>query len=98
MLTKQEGLEMERFQCVSAMDFVKDWDTWRGTLKEAIGEARKFGVSDKVIRDLGVKVGDFLATKVCPATKEEELLKAMWDVATPEERKTIATLIFKMVK
>jgi len=78
------------------MDFVKDWNTWRATLKEAIGEARKFGVSDEVIRDLGVKVGDFLATKVCPATKEEELVKAMWDVATPEERKTIATLIFKM--
>jgi hypothetical protein len=98
ILTKREGLEMERFQCVSAMDFVKDWDTWRATLKEAIGEARKFGVSDEVIRDLGVKVGDFLAKKVCPATKEEELLKEMWDVATPEERKTIATLIFKMVK
>ncbi len=97
-INEKGELAMERFQCVSAMDFVKDWDAWRNTLKEAIGEARKFGVSDEVIRDLGAKVGDFLATKVCPATKEEELLKAMWDVATPEERKTIATLIFKMVK
>jgi len=44
-----------------------------------------------------VKIGDFLATKVCPQTKEEELLKQMWDVATPEERKVIATLMFKMV-
>ena len=89
---------MERFQCLNAMDFVKDWDTWRGTLKEAIGEARKFGVSDETIQKLGVKIGDFLAQKVCPATKEEELLKEMWDIATPEERKTIATLIFKMMK
>ncbi len=89
---------MERFQCLSAMDFVKDWDTWRGTLKEAIAEAHRFGVSEETIKNLGVKVGDFLAKKVCPATKEEELLKEMWDIATPEERKTIATLIFKMVK
>ncbi len=89
---------MERFQCLDAMDFVKDWDTWRNTLKEAIGEARKFGVSDETIKSLGVKIGDFLAKKVCPATKEEELLKEMWDIATPEERKTIATLMFKMVK
>lgn len=89
---------MERFQCLSAMDFVKDWDTWRGTLKEAIAEARKFGVSDETIKTLALKAGDFLAKKVCPATKEEELLKEMWDIATPEERKTIATLIFKMMK
>jgi hypothetical protein len=80
------------------MDFIKDWNTWRKTLKEAIGEARKFGVPDAVIKDLGVKVGDFLANKVCPATKEEELLKTMWDVGTPEERKVLATLIFKMVE
>ena len=89
---------MERFKCVSAMDFLKDWDTWRGTLKEAISEAHKLGVPDAVIQDLAVKVGDFLAKKVCPATKEEQLMKEMWDVGTPEERKTIATLIFKMVK
>ena len=89
---------MERFKCVSAMDFMKDWNTWRGTLKEAIGEARKMGVSDAMIQELGVKAGDFLAQKVCPATKEEQLLKEMWDVGTPEERKTIATLIFKMLK
>jgi uncharacterized ferritin-like protein (DUF455 family) len=55
---------MERFQCLSAMDFVKDWDTWRGTLKEAIAEARKFGVSDETIKTLAVKAGDFLAKKV----------------------------------
>jgi sulfur relay (sulfurtransferase) DsrC/TusE family protein len=89
---------MEKMQCLQAMDFLKDWETWRKTLHDAIAEARKFGVSDEVIKNLSVKVGDFLAKKVCPATKEEELLKEMWDIATPEERKTLATLIFKMVE
>jgi len=88
---------MERFKCLSALDYVKDWDTWRKTLKEGIAEARKFGVSDETIKSMAVKMGDFLANKVCPQTKEEELLKQMWDVATPEERKVIATLMFKMV-
>jgi sulfur relay (sulfurtransferase) DsrC/TusE family protein len=88
---------MERFKCLSALDYVKDWDTWRKTLKEGIAEARKFGVSDETIKTMAVKMGDFLATKVCPQTKEEELLKQMWDVATTEERKVIATLMFKMV-
>jgi sulfur relay (sulfurtransferase) DsrC/TusE family protein len=88
---------MERFKCLSALDYVKDWDVWRKTLKEGIAEARKFGVSDETIKTMAVKMGDFLATKVCPQTKEEELLKQMWDVATIEERKVIATLMFKMV-
>jgi hypothetical protein len=47
----------------------------------------------------GHRRGKTLAEKTCPATKEEELLKEMmWSVATPDERKTIATLIFKMVQ
>jgi sulfur relay (sulfurtransferase) DsrC/TusE family protein len=85
-------------ECLKGMDFMKDWKTWRETLNEGIQQARKFGVSDETIKRMSVRVGDFLAEKVCPATKEEELLKEMWDIATPEERKTIAGLMFKMVE
>jgi sulfur relay (sulfurtransferase) DsrC/TusE family protein len=88
---------MEKMKCLNTMDFVKDWKTWRETLHNSIKDARKFGLSDETIKEISVKVGDFLADKVCPATKEEELLREMWDVGTPDERKTIATLIFKMV-
>ena len=89
---------MEKEKCLQAMDFLKDWKTWRESLNEAISAARGFGVSDETIKRTTVKVGDFLSEKVCPATKEEELLKEMWDAATPEERKTLAGLIFKMVE
>ncbi len=89
---------MERDKCLQAMDFLKDWKTWRESLGEAISAARKFGVSDDTIKKMSVKVGDFLSEKVCPATKEEELLKEMWDAASPDERKIIAGLIFKMVE
>jgi sulfur relay (sulfurtransferase) DsrC/TusE family protein len=88
---------MEIMKCLDSMDFVKDWQTWRETLHEAIAGAKKFGLSDDVVKDMSVKVGDFLAEKVCPATKEEQLLKEMWDVATPEERRTIAALMLKLV-
>ena len=88
---------MKITKCLDSMDFVKDWQTWRETLHEGIAGAKKFGLSDDVIRDMSVKVGDFLAEKVCPATKEEQLLKEMWDVATPEERRTIAALLLKLV-
>jgi len=50
---------MEEVQkCINAMDFVKDWASWR----------------------------------------EHQLMKDLWDVATQEERKTLATLMFKLVQ
>lgn len=89
-----EGLQ----KCISAMDYVGDWTSWKDNLQEAIKRGREFGMTDQMIKDLSVNVGDFLATKVCPATPEEQLMKEMWEVADQEQRKTIATLMFKMVE
>jgi hypothetical protein len=85
-------------QCINAMDYVKDWTAWRGHLQDAIKRGRDFGMSDEMIQNPSVKVGDFLANKVCPATREEQLMKDLWEVASQEERKTIATLMFKLVE
>jgi hypothetical protein len=88
----------ETQKCINAMDFVKDWASWRGHLQDAIKRGRDFGMSDEMIQKLSVKVGDFLAKKICPATPEEKLMKEMWEAATPDERKTLATLMFKLVE
>jgi len=88
----------ETQKCINAMDFVKDWASWRGHLQDAIKRGRDFGMSDEMIQNLSVKVGDFLAKKICPATPEEQLMKEMWEVATPDERKTLATLTFKLAE
>jgi hypothetical protein len=84
-------------KCIEAMDFMKDWDQWRATLKQAIEGGRQVGLSDQEIQSLATNVGDFLANKVCPATKEEALLRDMWSAAKADERKTLASLIFRMV-
>jgi len=88
----------ETQKCINAMDFVKDWASWRGHLQDAIKRGRDFGMSDEMIQNLSVKVGDFLAKKICPATPEEQLMKEMWEVATPDERKALATLMFKLAE
>ena len=87
---------MEREKCLQAMDFLKDWSAWRGSLGEAIIASRKFGVSEEKIREISEKMQEFLTQKVCPATKEEELLSQMWNAARPQERRTIASLFFKL--
>lgn len=88
---------MEKTECLNLLDYVSDWNNWRKTLKTAIGQARTLGWTDKQIQETAAQIGNFLAEKVCPATKEEELLQELWNVGTPEERKTLATLLFKMM-
>ena len=39
-----------------------------------------------------------MAKRVCPATPEEQLMKEMWEVANADERKIIASLMFKIVE
>jgi len=92
-----EASMAEKEKVCEVLDYAKDWDQWRATLKEAIGKGRAAGLSDETIQKLSVKVGDFLVKRVCAETKEEELLREMWQVAEKDERKTLARLIFKMV-
>jgi hypothetical protein len=83
--------------CLSGGDFVNDWEKWKETVGEAIKTARKIGMPDKVIEIASVKVGDFLAERLCAESKEEALIKDLWGVATPQERKTLGKLLFKIM-
>ncbi len=83
--------------CLSGGDFVKNWDQWKKTLNEAIKTAKKVGLPDKIIELASVKVGDFLAERICAESKEEALLKELWDAANPDERKTLGKLLFKIM-
>lgn len=89
---------MEKNECLALFDYVSDWQNWRETLHKAIGEARSLGWSDKEIKDTAKRVGDFLAERVCPATPEEKLLQELWNAGSPEERKILATLLFKIME
>jgi hypothetical protein len=86
----------KKLQCINMMDYVGDWNKWRNNLSRAVSVGKKVGMSEEEIEALATQIGDFLAEKVCPATPEEELLKEMWGVATPEERRTIAGLMVKL--
>jgi hypothetical protein len=83
--------------CLSGGDFIKDWDQWKKTVNEAIKTARKVGLPDKLIEIASVKVGDFLSKRLCVESKEEALIKEFWEVATPDERKTLGKLLFKIM-
>lgn len=93
----REEQEKKAEMCINALDFTKDWTTWMETLRDGIVTAQSIGISDEEIKDMAVRLGDFLAEKVCPATKEEELVKEVWTTATPDERKVLASIFFRML-
>jgi hypothetical protein len=83
--------------CLSGGDFIKDWDQWKKTVNEAIKTARKVGLPDKLIELASVKVGDFLSKRLCAESKEEALIKELWDAGNPDDRKTLGKLLFKIM-
>ena len=90
-------MEKGKMECIMAMDYAQGWDQWKTKFKDAVKTGRKFGLSDETIKSMSTKIGDYLATRLCAKTKEEELMKEMWTVATPEERKVLSGVVFKMI-
>ncbi|MDD4238899.1 MAG: DUF3243 domain-containing protein [Desulfotomaculaceae bacterium] len=74
-----------------------DWDTWKKTLGQAVGFAEELGISKQKISSLAQQAGDLLAQDVTPANPEQQAIKELWDVAEPEERKVLATLMTRLV-
>jgi hypothetical protein len=87
----------EETTCLKGGDFIKDWDQWRKTVGEAIRTARKLGMPDRMIEVASVKIGDFLSKRLCVESKEEALIKELWDAADANERKTLGKLLFKIM-
>lgn len=87
----------EKTTCLRGGDFINDWDQWKKILAEAIKNARKIGLPDKIIELASVKVGDFLSKRLCAESKEEALIKDLWDAGSPDERKVLGKLLFKIM-
>jgi hypothetical protein len=86
----------KKLQCINLVEYVADWDKWRKNLHRAVSVGKQVGMSEQEIEALATQIGEFLVERVCPATPEEELLKEMWNVGDPEERKVIARLMIKI--
>ena len=64
-------------------------------MKQSIISSRTY-YQDETVQALISKLDDFLTKKVCASSIDEEVIEAMWDIPTAEERQTIATLFLKI--
>ena len=87
----------ERQMCLNTMNFLENWDTWRSDLSEMVSSARESGDSEEKVREMVIDTLDFLAKRVCPESSEDQIIAQMWNGASPEDRKTLADLILRIV-
>ncbi|RPF46805.1 uncharacterized protein DUF3243 [Thermodesulfitimonas autotrophica] len=65
-------------------------------LAAKIREGKAAGLSDEQLVDGIINLGDVLAKFVKPDSPEEALLKEMWRMATPAEKRTMASLVLRL--
>lgn len=80
------------------IDTINDWDKWKKALVKAVSIGETVGLSQDSIKDLGVKVGEFLASNVDPENHEQRVLKELFEVGTKKEREALTNMIIKMAR
>jgi hypothetical protein len=87
----------DQVKCLDCMDFSCDWSSWRTNLKNNITGKTNFYWQDEAVRNIAERLDSLLDQKVCSKTPEEELIKGMWDVASVDERKSLAMVLLKLI-
>lgn len=80
------------------INVLNDWEKWKKTLYNAISMGEKVGLSEDAIKNLGSKVGEFLASNIDPENPQQRLLKELFAVANEREQETLTSVIIKMVE
>jgi hypothetical protein len=79
------------------MGVMSSFSQWTHFLGEQVHIARAAGMNDATMTQLATAIGAFLAERVDPQNKEQQLLKQLWDVADAEEKKMLARIMMKLV-
>lgn len=84
-------------QILNKLD-TSSWDSYKHSLGEAMEFANEMGVSESQIAQFAQQFGGYLAQNISPDIPENRALKDLWEIASPEEQKTIAGLMIKLAK
>jgi len=80
------------------MSVLDNFSTWKEFLSNKIDQAKDHGMSNQAIANVAQHVGDYLSQHVEPENKEERVLQELWNAASPEEQKAIASTMIKLVQ
>ncbi|WP_027963250.1 DUF3243 domain-containing protein [Halalkalibacillus halophilus] len=80
------------------MSVLDNFEQWKDFLGDRLHQAQQQGVKQDTIENLAYQVGEHLASQVDAKNNEEAMLRDLWNVASEEERKTIAAMMVRLVE
>jgi len=80
------------------MSILDNFSTWKEFLADRVEAAKDHGMSNEKMADVAQHVGDYLSKHVTPENKEEQILKDLWNAASEDEQRAIASTMIKLVK
>lgn len=80
------------------MSIMDNFDQWKDFLGDRLNQAQDKGMQQDTINNLAYEIGEHLAFKVDAKNDEEAILRDLWNVASEEERRTMASMMVKLVQ
>lgn len=80
------------------MPILENWQKWTSFLGQNITQAEQAGMSNQVIQQAAVQIGEYLANNVDPKNEQERVLSDLWGVASQNEKDALANCVIKLVQ
>lgn len=80
------------------MPILENWQQWTSFLGQNVAQAEQSGMSNKVIQQAAVHIGEYLANNVDPKNEQERVLSDLWGVASENEKEALANCVIKLVQ
>lgn len=90
--------ESEKSKCLNCMDFSCSWSDWRQNLKQNITGDKHYYLRDEAVQHVAEQLNSLLDKAIVSRAPEEDLIRNMWDVASADERRSLAMVLLKLVE
>ena len=80
------------------MGVLENWQQWTQFLGQQVEDAKDDGMSKKFIDQAALHIGEYLAKNIEPQNEQERVLSDLWQVASSDEKKAIASCVVKLVE
>jgi hypothetical protein len=89
---------LNRMDSDRADEILGDFNEFKSYLSKRIQLGKAAGLNEEQLANTAQKVADYLADKVEPRNREEQLLKELWKVGNEEEQHMLAHMLVKLAE
>lgn len=89
---------LDRMDGERADEILGDFNEFKSYLNKRIQLGKAAGLNEEQLANTAQKVADYLADKVEPRNREEQLLKELWKVGNEQEQHMLAHMLVKLAE